>query len=108
MESWSLLEAIEEHGFDFRGELALSVATMPGLTANEIALDDRSKFLTQGKMRVTTVGALRSAGYEVVEDDEPHALVLLPQKPDEAMLEELRAIFAETRDNPRRKKGTGQ
>ncbi len=98
MASQFLFEAVQDHTDDFPGELALSVASVPGLTADEIA--EVAWFVNQGKMRATTAGNLKAAGYGAEVDGEPHALVILPREPDEQMWEELRQVFGDLRPNP--------
>jgi len=89
-------------------EWALSVASYPDMTAEEIAMGRR---LRNRSMRVSTVEDIRSAGFEVVSDpdDAPHgpelhALIKLPidpsEEPTEDMWNQLRGCFGELIPNP--------
>ena len=101
MASQHLFDAIDDHLDDSPGEYALSVAAWPGYDVDEIALHPDADFLIQGKVRVATAKTLRERGYNAVEDDLPHALILLPGPPTEETWEELRALFSDVRPNPR-------
>jgi hypothetical protein len=100
MQSIGLTVAVETHYRETNGhEYAFSVASYPGLTADELAHRAR---VANRQMCETTVGALRSHGYEVVLTDEPtaHADLLLPSGPSEDLWIGLRAIFSPPRPNP--------
>jgi hypothetical protein len=83
------------------GVWAISVASVPGLSAEEIAR--RSPFIRGRQMRTGTAEALRKEGYEVEPDSSPHALVHLPRAPqgeDDPMWDHLRSILSDIRQNP--------
>lgn len=109
MDSQNLREnALTTH--DEIEEWALCVASYPDMEAEEIALEMpyRGKY-----MRVSTVGAVRDRGFDVVPDHDPeggyvHALLMLPIEPSEnpseeewePIWDELRACFDPKTDNP--------
>jgi hypothetical protein len=99
MESWKLQMNVEEHFNDprTRGEWALSVASLPGRDHTGIVAEAWQ--IRQRQYRVTTVSRLTDAGYAIVADGPPHALVLLPDAPTEEMWSELRALFDQECDN---------
>lgn len=100
MQSIGLTVAVETHYQETGGrEYAFSVASFPGLSADELAHRAR---VANRQMRETTVGALRADGYEVVLTDEPtaHADLVLPSAPSENHWTRLRAIFGPPRSNP--------
>lgn len=68
--------------YDEFGVYALSVYSTPGLDADEIA---RRVPLPHSKIRESTVGRLRSRGYDVVSSPGPpgHADLKLPDPPTE-------------------------
>ena len=82
------------------GQWAICVGSYPGLTPDEIALE----WPYRGRsMRVSTVGNVRVAGFNVVPDSElgrVHALVLLPSEPSEPLWERLRERFDLPQPNP--------
>jgi hypothetical protein len=97
MDSAYLQIAAEDH-FDERGEWAISVASIPGKNAEEIAA--ASPIVRRyRRMRVGRAGAFKAAGFIVEADEEPHALVVLPGEPDDRTWNELRSLMEE-RDNP--------
>jgi len=100
MQSIGLTVAVETHYEETHGrEYALSVASYPGLTADDLA---RRAHLANRQMCETTVGALRSHGYEVVltEEATAHADLVLPSDPSEDLWIDLRAVFGPPRANP--------
>ncbi len=112
MESSKLQRNAEEHFHapSTRGEWALSVASLPGATADEIVA--AAPQIRQRCYRTATAGQLTTAGYDVVADDPPHALVLLPSEPTEDVCLQLRELFADEFPNPlfyeRKQRGRGQ
>jgi hypothetical protein len=100
MKSVDLERAAFTHHKETQGrEYAFSVASFPGLTADELV--QRAAFL-HSVIRETTVGALRSNGYDVILTDEPsaHDDLVLPSDPSEEHWVRLRGIFGEPRPNP--------
>lgn len=85
--------------FDRAGVYALSVFSIPLRTADEIA---RSAELPHSTIRVTSVGRLRSAGYDVVDSPGPpgHADLVFPGPPTEGDWRILDEIFDPPRFNP--------
>ncbi len=68
MASEYLFIAARKH-FREEGVWAISVASVPGLSAEEIAR--RSPFIRGSQIRATNAGALRKGGYEVEPDGPP-------------------------------------
>ena len=70
--------ALEHH--DERGDFAISAFSLPGARAEDLA---RLGALPHPRIRETTVGRLREAGYDVIPDPPPegHALIMLPRLP---------------------------
>jgi hypothetical protein len=101
MASKYLFIAAKKHQRLHPGVWAISVASVPGLSAEEIA--KRSPFIKAKQMRTTTADALRKEGYEVEPDGSPHALIHLPRAPqgeDDPMWDHLRSILSDIRPNP--------
>jgi hypothetical protein len=101
MASEFLFKAARKHHRENPGVWAISVASVPGLSAEDIA--KRSPFIKGKRMRVTIADALRTEGYEVEPDGPPHALIHLPRAPqgeDDPMWEHLRSILSDIRPNP--------
>lgn len=79
---------------------SVSAACLPGATVKEI-VDVRN--INHGRVRQTTVGALRSAGYSVTASGEVgHVDIGLGGSMDRGKLEMLEAIFGPAQLNPRR------
>ena len=93
----AVLETNAQTYYDEFGEYALSVYSLPGRSADEIAL---LASLPHAKIRASTVGRLRAAGYRVVPSPGPpgHADLELPDPPTEDDWRALDALF----DPPRR------
>jgi hypothetical protein len=85
--------------FDARGIYALSVFSVPGISADEIA---RGVPLPHSMIRESTTGRLRAAGYEVVRSPGPpgHADLMLPNPPTDDDWRALDAAFDPPRPNP--------
>jgi hypothetical protein len=100
MESWKMQANVDIHYADpeTRGEWALSIASLPGATADEIVRD--APFVKQSVYRIGNAADLIDAGFRLVEDDPPHALILLDGRPDEETFERLRALFPKQVENP--------
>jgi hypothetical protein len=100
MDDASMQRNVEEHheSPETRGEWALSVAALPGATLDEII--EAAREILHGKYRWTVVARLVDAGYPVVEDDPPHALVMLSGPMTIELGERLRALFGGENDNP--------
>jgi hypothetical protein len=84
-----------------RDEWAISVFSVPGMSADEIALG--SPILNK-KIRVTTVGAIRELGYDVTPSPQEHPLhadLRFMGEPTDDDFEALRRIFEPERPHPR-------
>lgn len=90
--------------FDSEGVHALSVYSVPGRTAAEIAVGVP---LRHSKIRTSTVGRVRAAGYEVVSSPGPpgHADLVLPTPPTEDDWSALDSAFDPPRPNPATMRG---
>jgi hypothetical protein len=100
MASGNLQTNAEAHNDEFPDEWAISVASAPELDAVALAL--ASPWIRNGKVRVSTVGAVRAVGHDVVPSGEfPHADLKLREEPSEALWEELRSVFPQILPNPR-------
>ena len=95
----AVLETNAQTHYDEFGEYALSVYSLPDRSADEIAL---LASLPHAKIRVSTVGRLREAGYPVVPSPGPpgHADLELPHPPTEGDWRVLDALFDPPRPNP--------
>jgi hypothetical protein len=86
------------------GLWALSVWSYPDMEPEEVAEEARrvdEMALPQGKLRFSTAGRIRSEGYELIATNQRgHYSLVVPEEPDEAVWEDLRSIFDETRRNP--------
>jgi hypothetical protein len=80
------------------GEWAISVFSADGLSAAEICVCAE---IPHPKVRLSSVGALRQLGFDVVPTDDLHADLKLPRDPDEEMWNALRSAFSEPERNPR-------
>jgi len=94
--------------YDECGDFAISVRSRPGATADDLARVD-PPMITYARLRETTVGALRAAGYNVIPDEPPpaHALIMLPRLPTDEDYEAVSTAFGEPRANPVYQKGAG-
>lgn len=79
-------------------EWALSVSSLPGATHDEIVAEATE--IVQRKYRVAIAADLFAVGFVVVEDDPPHALLLLDAEPTDETCELLRTLFIEEFTNP--------
>lgn len=88
-----------ESQFDLEGFYALSVFSVPGRTADEIATGVP---LPHSAIRESTVGRVRAAGYDVAPSPGPpgHADLLFSAPPTEADWRTLDEIFDPPRPNP--------
>ena len=103
MESSTLMTNALDHNYEFPGDWAISVASHPEWTVEEIAV--AAPFRNRD-MRVSTVGDVRSLGHDVTMSGKPpHADLRLNRQPDEDAWEELRQVFGPTEPNPRYNKG---
>jgi len=99
MESRPLFVNAHDHNTEFPGEWAISVSSAAGWSAEQIAQE--APFRNRD-MRVSTVGAVRSLGHDVVVSDEPpHADLRLACAPTEEVWEALRGVFGAAQANPR-------
>ena len=97
MQNRDLDNNARDHHDEFPGEWALSVWSAAGISADEIS--ERSAIRNR-KIRVSTVGALRGIGCDVVPSDEfPHADLRLPREPTDDLWTDLRAAFSEPMPN---------
>jgi hypothetical protein len=105
----SVIKLIED-ALDFfaflehRGEepcYGISVCSLPDCTAHEIARVAGTRHLPQTRMRVSTVGALTEAGYEVVPSGYTgHATLIFPGLPTDDDWTNLQHLFSAPEDNP--------
>ena len=84
---------------DKRGDFAISVASLPDRSADELA---RLGALRHPRIRETTVGRIREVGYDVVPDEPPegHALIMLARHPADDDYETISNAFDDPRPNP--------
>lgn len=84
---------------DEHGDLAISVFSLPGRSSEELA---RLGGLLHSRIRETTVGAIRSPGYDVVRDEPPegHALITLPRLPTDEDYMRIAETFGPSLPNP--------
>lgn len=88
-----------DHNYEHPGEWAISVASVAGWSADDIA---RTAPFRNRDMRVSTVGDVRLLGHDVVVSDEPpHADLVLACEPTEQIWEALRETFDPPVPNPR-------
>lgn len=85
---------------DKAGDFAISARSLPGATADALAKVEPR--MGHAKLRETTVGALRAAGYDVIRDEPPpaHALIMLPRLPVDDDYVVVSATFGPARNNP--------
>jgi hypothetical protein len=93
-----LVVSAQSH-FDAEGFYALSVYCVPGMTADEIAVGAK---LSYSKVRVSTVGRIRSMGYNIVGSPGPpgHADLVLPTPPTDHDWTALERVFDPPGPNP--------
>jgi hypothetical protein len=93
-----LIRSAQSHR-DVEGLYALSVYSIPGATAEEIA---RGVPLPHAKIRTSTVGRIRAAGYDVLSSPGPpgHADLVLPTPPTDKDGSTLDGVFDPARPNP--------
>ena len=83
------------------GYSALSGRCVPGLTAQEIAIEVGTKKLPHDEIRAASAADLRSAGYEVIwQGSNHHVQILLDNLPAMADKEAFDTVFGEPEDNP--------
>jgi hypothetical protein len=84
---------------DERGDFAISAVSRAGATADELA---SLGALAHPKIRETTVGRIRAAGYDVISDELPegHALIMLPRLPADDDWTAISDLFDPPRLNP--------
>lgn len=79
----------------------LSVCSLPGMTAEEIAEVAGTDNLPHPKMQTSTVATLAKFGYEVVPSEwRGHATLVFPGPPDEEDWQNLQESFGPPIDNP--------
>ncbi len=85
--------------FDTEGFYALSVYSIPGMTVHEIAVGVP---LRHSKIRASTVGRVRFAGYDIVSSPGPpgHADLVLPTPPTDHDWSTLDRVFDPPELNP--------
>jgi hypothetical protein len=99
MESSALWTNARDHNYEFPDEWAISVSSGTGWSPDEIA---RAAPFRNREMRVSTVGAVRLLGHDVIVSDEPpHADLVLACEPTEDIWEALREAFQLPVPNPR-------
>jgi hypothetical protein len=86
---------------DGHADFAISCRSLPQMSADDLARVD-PPLVRYPRLRETTVGVLRSAGYDVVRDEPPpaHALIMLPPLPADEDYLVISASFSEPRENP--------
>jgi hypothetical protein len=91
---------------DGHPDFAISCRSLPGMSADDLARVD-PPLVNYPRLRETTVGVLRKAGYDVVRDEPPpsHALITLPTLPADDDYVAISAAFSEPRENPVYEKG---
>lgn len=89
-------EAMKQHGVD---EWALSINSIPGLTASQIA---RRARLFYGMICISTVGRIRGTGCDVHSDgrQDGHGNIVFAAQPGDTDLVRVRAVFDEPVRNP--------
>jgi hypothetical protein len=94
-----VLQVNAQTHYDDCGEFALSVASLRDASIEDIT---RVALLPNNQIRVSTVGRIRSCGYEVVPSEPPpaHADLKLPNPPTDDDWETLRSIFDDAIPNP--------
>lgn len=99
MESTTMATNARDYNVEHPGEWAISVASMAGWFQDGLAME--APFRNR-QMRVSTVGAIRALGHDVVRSGKaPHATLRLAQEPSEEVWEGLRGVFGPTVSNPR-------
>jgi len=95
MESATLATNIAKHAVFFPDDPpSLSVGAHPEWTATEIVV--AAAFIPNAQVRVSTVGAIRALGHDVVPQGRiPHANLRLSANPSEDVYDELRSVFSE-------------
>ena len=85
--------------YDEHGTYALSVCSLP---TRDFDLVARVANLPNRQLRVSSVGRIRDAGYEVVRSEPPpaHADLILRGEPTDEDWETLRAVFDPPVPNP--------
>jgi hypothetical protein len=89
--------------YDASGRYALSVFSAPGLDREQLA---RVAAQPRGQVRLSTVGRIRTAGYEIVRSENiapAHADLILPNPPTDADYEAVIAAFDPPVPNPARR-----
>ncbi|MCE7883466.1 MAG: hypothetical protein DYH08_06335 [Actinobacteria bacterium ATB1] len=92
------ISVIDEH--EASGRWGLSVLSRPSMAADEMIEESG---LPHSKYRVSTVGAIRDAGYDVIPDEEAvrcHALLLFVDEPADIDYERVTSLFSEPRLRP--------
>ena len=84
---------------DERGDFAISAVSLPDADAEALA---HLGALLHPRIRETTVGRIRAAGYDVVPDPPPegHALIMLPQLPTDTDWTTISDVFDPPQANP--------
>lgn len=99
MESSTMWTNARDHNAEFPGSWAISVASVADWAPEKIA---RAAPFRNRDMRVSTVGAVRSLGHDVVVSGErPHADLMLACEPTEKSWDALRSVFDSPVPNPR-------
>lgn len=98
----TLAKNVLEHHDDpsnTRGDFAISACSLPDTSADDLA---RTCRVPHPRIRETTVGRLRAAGYDVVRDEPPegHALIMLPRLPTDRDYVSISELFGPPRLSP--------
>jgi hypothetical protein len=87
--------------FELNGQYALSVAADASMTLQALAVANQTP---HSRIRKTTVGRLRAAGFDVTppKGEKRHADLILPNPPTDEVWEALEAAFDPPEPNPNR------
>jgi hypothetical protein len=79
-----------------RNQFALSVYSREARDKASLAAN-----VMHQQIRVSSVGAIRAVGFDVISDGRPdHCLILFPNEPSQEDLERLTGCFSEPEPNP--------
>lgn len=96
-----LKNALEHHDdpANARGDFAISAWSLPDKSGDDLA---HVASVPHPRIRETTVGRIRAAGYNVVRDEPPegHALITLPRLPTDTDYMTISDLFDPPRLNP--------
>jgi hypothetical protein len=92
---------------DDHPDFAISCRSLPQMSADDLTRVE-PPLVNYPRLRETTVGVLRKAGYDVIRDEPPpaHALIMLPPLPADEDYLVISAAFSQPRENPVYEKGS--